>query len=143
MNHISHACERSQERTLMETPESPAADADTRALITWLMQVQYHGGMASPESRGTLLALAHALPSNADTRDPDLASVVAAIQSFANTAICDPYLSDKAGNAIDSLTAKLPLPVRVVSPSKKAAPAASRLSRNLSVSKCINFDKVE
>ena len=143
MNHLSPVRGQSPECTLMETPESPAANADTRAIITWLMQVQYHGGMASPESRGTLLALAHALPSNADTRDPDLASVVAAIRSFANTAICDPYLSDKAGNAIDSLTAKLSLPVRVISPSKIAAPAASRLSGNPVVAKRLNFDEVE
>ncbi len=143
MNHLSPVGDRSPERTLMETPESPAANADTRAIITWLMQVQYHGGMASPESRGTLLALAHALPTNADTRDPDLASVVAAIRSFANTAICDPYLSDKAGNAIDSLTEKLSLPVRVLSPSKRVAPAASRLSGNPSVAKRLNFNEVE
>ncbi len=143
MNHLSHVRDRSPEPTLMETPESPAANADTRAIITWLMQVQYHGGMASAESRGTLLALAHALPSNADTSDPDLASVVAAIRSFANTAICDPYLSDKAGNAIDRLTAKLSLPVRVVSPSKGVAPAASRLSGNSGVAKRLNLDEVE
>lgn len=128
MNHLSHVRDRSPERPPVGSPESPAANADTRAIITWLMQVQYHGGIASAESKGTLLALARALPAGADARNPDLAPVVAAIRNVADAAIYDPLLANKAGSAIDSLTAKLSSPVRVISPSKRAATVTSHFS---------------
>ncbi len=141
MSYFSPVRDRSPERTPMGSPESPAANADTRATITWLMHVQYHAGIASAESKDTLLALAHSLPTEADAHNSDLLSVVASIQSFANTAIYDPFLADKATIAIDSLTANLSSPVKVVSPSKKAnalpLPVISKAVRKL------NFEEFE
>ncbi|HEY5260046.1 MAG TPA: hypothetical protein VIJ46_05295 [Rhabdochlamydiaceae bacterium] len=143
MNHLSFVRDRSPERTPMGSPESPAANADTRAIITWLMQVQYHGGIASEESRSTLLALARALPAGADISDPHLASVVTAIRNVADAAIYDPLLANKAGNAIDSLTAKLSSPVRVISPIKRVATAAAHFSGSPGAARKLNFDQVE
>lgn len=141
MSYCTPLRDRSPERTPPRTPESPGANAKTRETIAWLMQVQYHGGMASPESAAILRALAHSLPAEANALNPDLLSVVASIQAFASTSIYDPHLADKATIAIDSLAAKLSSPVKVDSPSRKAPasvlPMVSKAARKL------NFDEFE